>query len=399
MKNQRINDKRITKEMRHPSEKTLCGPKRFANLKVIDTHCDIPWQFRKRFALAQESLSLFADSSSLNPPLQADLANLQAGGAGVAVFACYLPTLEGGPGAIRRAVEQLRVVQRLCELHSGAIAQAFCAADIERINAEGKIAILAAVEGGHALEDSLDAIWVYHRLGARYLTLTHILNNSLGDSSTDKPRAGGLTDFGRTVITELNRLGMLVDVSHSADSTTLQAIELSRAPVIFSHSCAGALCSHPRNASDDLIRLAAGRGGMIMLCFAADYLSEEIWRYCREEKAERLRQELASPQNPDRINESMNSWRRTHPRPQTNIALAADHIDHIRKVAGIDAIGIGSDFDGIDCIPIGLENASKYPALFEELDRRGYTELDLMKIARLNFLRVLKDAEKIARQQ
>ena len=267
--------------------------------------------------------------------------------------------------------------------------------DIERIFKSGKVASLVGMEGGHSIDGSLQALRMMYRLGARYMTLTHSLNVPWADSATDEPKAGGLTPFGETVVSEMNYLGMLVDLSHVSPDTMRDAIRVSEAPVIFSHSSAKALCRVARNVPDEILALLPKNGGVVMVTFVPGFVSQAIadWNAKIRDQRTKWQDEIAD-EAARKAAEA--AWRKANPEPKATIATVADHIDHIRKVAGIDHVGIGGDFDGIDYGPDGLENVSKYPDLVAELIGRGYSDEDVKKVIGLNTIRVLRQAEQVA---
>jgi membrane dipeptidase len=278
---------------------------------------------------------------------------------------------------------------------------AYSVADIRRAQREGRIASLIGVEGGHQINDSLAVLRQYHDLGARYMTLTHSANTAWADSATDAPAHHGLTPFGKAIVREMNRIGMLVDLSHVSEQTMRAALEVARAPVIFSHSSARALVDHPRDVSDDMLRLVATNGGVVMVNFAPGYVSEKRRRWDADFAAEKAR--LDSPPfsglyigDPQRAKAELAKWQAAHPAPVVGVADVADHVQHIRDVAGVDHVGIGSDFDGIPAAPTGLDGVDKYPALFAELARRGWSDADLSRLAGANLLRAMEGAEAVS---
>jgi membrane dipeptidase len=278
---------------------------------------------------------------------------------------------------------------------------AYSAADIRRIHQAHKIACLIGIEGGHQINGSLAVLRQMYAAGARYMTLTHTTNTDWADSATDAPAHHGLTPFGETVIREMNRLGMLVDLSHVSPETMKAALAVSSAPVIFSHSSARALVDHPRNVPDDILRLVTANGGVVMANFAPGYVSDERRRWDADAAAEKTR--FNSPPyvglyigQPERAKAAFAAWEQQHPRPSATLAQVADHIEHLRSIAGIDHVGLGSDFDGIEDAPAGLEDVSRYPALLIELMRRGWTDSDIAKLAGDNVLRVMSEAERVA---
>ncbi|HUO85717.1 MAG TPA: dipeptidase, partial [Thermoanaerobaculia bacterium] len=273
---------------------------------------------------------------------------------------------------------------------------AFSADDILRIHRAGRIGSLLGAEGGHAIGNSLAVLRDLHRLGVRYMTLTHSATIDWADSATDTPRHGGLNAFGREVIREMARMGMLIDLSHVSAETMHDVLEIAPVPVIFSHSSARALNGHPRNVPDDVLRRLPENGGVVMVTFVPSFISEPLRIHNAEEDAVEARLKALYPGDPARVTGELDLWKKAHPRPMATYREVADHIDHIRAVAGIDHIGIGSDFDGIGSTPIGLEGVEGFPLLFAELLRRGYSEEDLARIAGLNLLRVMRRVESMA---
>jgi len=361
---------------------------------LIDGHNDLAWEYRTRVKNHLSRLDLH-DTSNLEPPMHTDLGRLRRGMLGGQFWSVYIPTSFTGPGAVRAVLEQIDDVRRLAELYPETFELALSAEDIVRIHASGKIASLIGMEGGHAIESSLAVLRQLYAVGARYMTLTHSENTAWADSATDTPEFGGLTPFGREVVHEMNRLGMLVDLSHVSPATMRDALGTTAAPIIFSHSSAFAVTAHPRNVPDDILRLLPHNGGVVMVTFVPPFVNEEVRRYSDVLSAERARLE-ANGDHGSTLDGQLQTWMKAHPEPRASLTDVADHIDHIREVAGIDHIGIGSDFDGISSVPRGLEDVSHFPDLFVELMRRGYSPDDLKKIAGENVLRVLREAERIA---
>jgi membrane dipeptidase len=363
---------------------------------LIDGHNDLPWQFRKRGG-DLNAIDLRVNNRNAKPPLATDIPRLRAGGIGGQFWSVYVPSESSGPEAVKAVFEQIDVVHRLAERYPDTFELALTAADVERIHKQGKIASLIGMEGGHSIDSSLAILRMTYALGARYMTLTHTKNNDWADSSADKPQHHGLTSFGEKVVLEMNRLGMLVDLSHVSDETMRAAIKVSKAPVIFSHSSARAICNHPRNVPDDILKLTAENGGVVMVCFMPGFVVQregvdlDAW----EKENERLKKLF--PNDMAKVEQGIAEWRASHPAPRRGtISDVADHVDHIRKVAGIEHIGLGSDFDGFRGGIEGLDDVSGYPALLVELLQRGYSKEYLKKIAGLNVLRVLRSAEKVA---
>ena len=368
---------------------------------LIDGHNDLPAELQEKFASTIWTMDLTGAAGSPITKLQTDIARLRQGRVGAQFWSVWIPVETTGAEAIKATLEQIDIARSFSDRYPETFAMAGSAADIERIHKERRIASLLGIEGGHQIGSSIAALRQFHGLGVRYMTLTHTRNNDLADSATDNPAHKGLTPFGRTVITEMNRLGMLVDISHVSPDTMRQSIAHSRAPVIFSHSGARALVEHPRNVPDDVLKLIAEHDGVVMMNFYPGYASNEFNRWNADVAAETAR--FNSPPydglyigQPAQAAEALALWKQQHPQPVVTIAQVADHIDHIVKVAGIDHVGLGSDFDGIEVTPRGLESVADYPNLFAELIRRGWTDDMLAKLAGQNLLRVMRKAEAVA---
>jgi len=324
------------------------------------------------------------------------MARLHQGRVGGQFWSVYIPSEVTGDTAIRETIEQIDIVKRLVKAYPGDLALAGTANDVVRIHNTGRVASLIGIEGGHQIGGSLAALRQFYELGARYMTLTHFKNNEWADSATDDPKYHGLTDFGRTVVHEMNRLGMLVDLSHVSDDTMRDALKVSKAPVIFSHSSARALADHPRNVPDDILKLTAANGGVVMVNFYPPYVSEDVRKWNGEEAAEEARVKSLLPHDPDRRAAEVKAWQGAHPAPLATVAQVADHIEHVARVAGYDHVGIGGDLEGIETAPVGLGTVSGYPLVFAELIRRGWSDVNLAKLAGGNLLRVLRQAEAVA---
>jgi membrane dipeptidase len=370
---------------------------------LVDGHNDLAEQIRERFENRLDRLDFRGGTEKLTPPTQTDAPRLRAGGIGGVFLSAFVPAAESGPGAPQYLLEQMDVIDRLVERYPDVLGRARTAADIETIHRSGRVAVLIGIEGGYAIHDSLAVLRQAYAGGARYLTLTHVKHTDWADAAIwpgygeDKPRHHGLTPFGREVVREMNRLGMLVDLSHVSDETMRAAIDISQAPVIFSHSGARALCGHGRNVSDDVLRSLSAKGGLVMVDFVPFILSDGVRDWdARLATPEWGRLERLYPKDRPRASAEYLAWVERNPPPRTSVTVVADHIDHIRKVAGIDAVGIGSDFDGSESFPDGLEDTSCFPRLLAELLRRGYSEQDVKKVAGLNLLRVFRQAEQVA---
>jgi membrane dipeptidase len=336
------------------------------------------------------------DISGPCPRLQTDLPRLRAGGIGGQFWSVYTPSGWAPERAVAGALERIDDLRTLVRRHPDHLGLAWSADDVERIARAGRVGSLIGVEGGHMIAGSLGILRVLAELGMRYLTLTHNDDTPWADSGTGKREHDGLTAFGRDVIGELNRLGVLVDLSHTSEDTMRQAIAASAAPVIFSHSSARALCNVARNVPDDVLRLVATNAGVVMVTFVPWFLTPAGAAANAAGWAEVRRIRERHPDDEKARSDAFASYFREHPAPRTTSSDVADHIDHVRKIAGIDHIGIGSDFDGSTSMPTDLSDVSTYPVLFAELARRGYSEDDLAKIAGRNVLRVMRDAERVA---
>lgn len=365
---------------------------------LIDGHNDVPWEYRKH-SNDFSAIDLAGDTAHLASPMATDIPRLRAGCVGGQFWSVYVPTKLKGADAVQATIDQIDVVHWMCARYPEAFELALTADDVERIHRQGKIASLIGMEGGHSINNSLGTLRMMYRLGARYLTLTHVKNTDWADAAGDEAKFHGLTPFGEEVVREMNRLGMLVDLSHVTDETMRAALRVTKAPVIFSHSSARALCDHVRNVPDDVLRLTATNGGVVMVCFLPAYLTETERKDGEARNAERTRLEKLHGDDDRKVRDGLAAWRKENPDPHAaSLTDAADHIDHIRKVAGIDHVGIGSDFDGFSGPPQGLEDVSKYPDLLAELLRRGYTKEEIKKVAGLNVLRVMRGAERVARE-
>ncbi|HEY7194772.1 MAG TPA: dipeptidase [Gemmatimonadales bacterium] len=355
---------------------------------LIDGHNDIPDAIHGRGGLDS------VDFAVSQPALMTDIPRLRAGSVGGQFWAAYVPvtTMDSGPHPAVYALEQIDLVRRLCAKNSRSMAMAYTAGDIERNFAAGKISCLIGIEGGHAIENSLAALRMFYALGVRYMTLTHWRSLDWATASTDTARRG-LSAFGKDVVREMNRVGMLVDLSHVNDRTMSDALHASQAPVIFSHSSARALANHLRNVPDSILRLVAANHGIVMVNFNPGFVSEaaRVWEDSTNARLDALQK--AGADSASRA-DSLKAWQARA--PHATLSQVADHIEYIRRIAGIDCVGIGSDFDGITEVPVGMEDVSKFPDLIAELLRRGWTDADVQKLIGLNTLRVMREAERVA---
>ncbi len=367
-----------------------------AEVPLIDGHNDLAENYRERVADHLSRIDISKDTGALEHPLSTDIPRLRKGGVGGQFWSVYVSTNLKGADPVVAMFEQIDLVHRMIARYPETFELAGTAADVVRIHKAGRIASLIGMEGGHSIDNSLGVLRQAYACGARYMTLTHWQNTDWADAATDKPAHGGLTAFGREVVREMNRLGMLVDLSHVSDASMLAAMETSQAPVIFSHSSARALCNHVRNVPDEILKRVAANGGIVMVNFMPGFVSEEVRIADAPLEAEWTRLGTLYPNDTKRIEAGIKAFRDAHPSPKATLAQVADHIEHIRAVAGANHVGIGSDFDGISSTPVGLEDVSKYPALLEELLRRGWTDGDVKKIAGGNILRVMREVERTA---
>ena len=355
---------------------------------IVDGHNDLPWEIREKY----DADPVRAGLRSRVPDTQTDLPRLAEGGVGGQFWSVYVPATLAGDTAVTAVFEQVDLVHRMVAAYPDRLALATTAGDVEEAFACGKVASLLGAEGGHCINGSLGVLRALHALGVRYMTLTHNDNVGWADSATDVPGCGGLSGFGRAVVAEMQRLGMLVDLSHVAVTTMNDALAVASAPVVFSHSSARALTDHPRNVPDDVLARLAVNGGVCMVTFVPFFVSQECTDWfsgLRDFAAGRG----LDPDNLDDVFGLLPEWTRGHPEPQATLEQVADHVEHVREAAGLAHVGLGGDFDGTPVLPRGLDDVSRYPALLAELSRRRWSEADLAALAGGNILRVLRDAE------
>jgi membrane dipeptidase len=369
---------------------------------LIDGHNDWAESLREREGDGRWSIDLRQGLNDRPIPYNTDIARLRQGMVGGQFWSVFVSADLPGPVQVEQTLDQIDLVKDIVRRYPETFALARTAADVRRIHASGRIASMIGVEGGGQIDNDLSVLRAYHALGAGYLTLSHVKTIEWVDSATDAPTHGGLTPFGETVVHELNRLGMLVDLAHVSEGTMRDALRISKAPVIFSHSSARALDDHPRNVSDDVLKLVAANGGIVMVNFAEIYISDAYRHWAAEQDAEKAR--LGTPPygglyvgQPEKAAAALAAWNKAHPAPPVTLAEVADHIAHIAKIAGADHVGIGSDFDGTgNALPDGLRGVDAYPALLAELMRRGWSDADIAKLAGGNILRVMAAAEQVA---
>jgi membrane dipeptidase len=371
--------------------RSSAGRELLKRFPVIDGHNDLAWALRQAGVPDPASIDIAAHVDFTHT----DLPRLLQGGVGAQFWSVYVPAELQGETAVMTTLEQIDLVRRLAARYPGALELAYTAADVKRIMAAGRIASLLGAEGGHSIANSLGTLRALYLLGVRYMTLTHNLNLPWADSATDQPAAGGLTAFGREVVREMQRLGMLVDLSHVAPATMSDALDTAEAPVIFSHSSALAICDHPRNVPDPILARLAGNGGLCMITFVPTFVSQRCRDWDLSLAAEMDRDGLDHRDLSIR-RQFRSQWASAHPRPEATLADVVAHAEHVREVAGIDHIGLGGDYDGVDGLPTGLEDVSSYPALIDALLDRGWSEQDCSKLTCGNLLRVLQDAESAA---
>jgi membrane dipeptidase len=362
---------------------------------LIDGHNDIAEQLAENYHRHIDGLASGTDQRQPHP-LMTDMARLHAGRVGGQFWSVYINGALTGDAAIRETIEQIDIVRRMIDAYPNDLELARTADDVVRIHKSGKVASMLGVEGGRQIGGSLAALRQYYNLGARYMTLTHNQTTEWADSATDDPKYDGLSPFGVMVVHEMNRIGMLVDLSHVSPATMKDAIAASKAPVIFSHSSARALVDHPRNVPDDVLQLLPANGGVVMVNFVPDFISDAVWHWGAEKNAEEARLKAFHRNSTAEVKAGVAAWVAAHPRPAVTVTAVADMIDHVAKVAGHDHVGIGGDLDGIDSTVEGLGGVQDYPNLFAELIRRGWSDQDLAKLAGGNVLRVLRQAEAVS---
>lgn len=368
---------------------------------VWDGHNDVPIQLRGRFGNVIGDFD-FADTSDTGAEhsggrtMHTDLARLAQGHVGAQFWSVYVSADLTEAQAVQATIEQVDVTRRLVARYPDRLALALTANDVEKAMKAGKVASLLGMEGGHSIGSSLGVLRQMYAIGVRYMTLTHSKNTPWADSATADPQHGGLTEFGTQVVREMQRLGMLVDLSHVSEESMSDALDVAGAPVIFSHSGARAVNGHARNVPDAVLARLKQNGGIVMVVAYPSYVGEKLRLWLADRKAEEARLLSLWQGQPATVKAALDAWDKGHPMPQVTVSDMADHIDHVRAVAGIDHIGVGGDYDGMDTGPVGMEDVAGYPKLFEELARRGYSQADLEKIASRNMMRVLRAAEAYA---
>jgi membrane dipeptidase len=368
---------------------------------IFDGHNDVPNQLRDRVAnqinaFDFEDTTATAATHPEGRAMQTDLARLKQGKVGAQYWSVYVPSNSDEAEAVQQVIEQIDVTKRLIARYPEGLRYAETADQVERAMAEGKVASLLGMEGGNAIGSSLAVLRQLYALGARYMTLTHNSNTPWADAATDTPVHGGLSVFGMDVVREMNRIGMLVDLSHVSEATMLDALDVAKAPVIFSHSGARGVTGHPRNVPDSVLARLPTNGGVVMVVALPRFINEGLRQWGAKRAGEEARLKGLWQGQPEKVTEGLAAWDKANPEPKATIKDIADHIDHIRKLAGVEHIGIGGDFDGMPSGPVGFEDVRGYPLLFAELARRGYSQAELEMIASRNAMRVLRSAEAYA---
>lgn len=362
---------------------------------LIDGHNDLPWALRQAHGKDPYAVDLTTNLDA-STELHTDVPRLRAGGVGGQFWSVYVPASLSPPDAAVATWEQIDIVRRMVAAHPEAFELATTADDIERIHRRGRIASLMGIEGGYSIDDSLGLLREFHEAGVRYMTLTHSRTTTWADSATDAPKWGGLSPFGEQVVKEMNRLGMMVDLSHVSEDTMLDAIRVSEAPVIFSHSSARAVTGHARNVPDSVLRLMPDNGGVVMVTFVPGFINETVRAWSAARSAEDARLKSLNPGAPQAVTDGLAAWTAANPIPRAGIADVVAHIQHVRDVAGIDHVGLGGDFDGVDALPDGVDGVDAYPRILAALVAKGWSEADIRKLAGENVLRVMHAVEAVA---
>jgi membrane dipeptidase len=369
-----------------------------ARTPLIDGHNDLPDQVHDNYAGDLSRVDLTRDTRQLSTPLHTDIARLREGRVGAQFWSVYVPADLQGPASAEAVQVQIDLVRQMIAQYPRAFAFADTADEIVRVHRSGRIASMIGMEGGEPINNNLAILRSFREQGVLYMTLCHSKTTSWVDSATDAPRHGGLSPFGEEVVREMNRIGMLVDLSHVSADAMRDALRVSEAPVIFSHSSAFGLVPHPRNVPDDVLRQVHQNGGVVMVNFYPGFVTEAVRQWGAAHAGEEARQKALHPDDPAAVTSAMQAWVAANARPRSTIADVADHIEHIRDVAGVENVGIGGDFDGVPFLPEGLEGVEGYPSLFAELIRRGWSDRDLALLAGGNLLRALRAAEAVARR-
>jgi membrane dipeptidase len=363
---------------------------------LIDGHNDVPWAIREDHGNDLANVDLNSDTRQLTPPMHTDIARLRQGRLGAQFWSVYVPATFNGADSTRAVWEQIDLTRRMVAAYPRAFELTDSADDVVRIHRAGRIASMFGIEGGEAINNNLAMLREFRAAGVLYMTLTHSTTIDWVDSATDAPKHGGLTPFGEDVVREMNRIGMLVDLSHVSAETMNDALNVATAPVIFSHSSAYGVNPHPRNVPDDVLRRLPANGGVVMVNFVPPFLSTEFWQWNARRSGEEARLKGLNPADAAAVKTALAEWTRANPPPRVDASDIADHIEHIAHVAGRDHVGIGGDFDGVNFLPVDVDGVEDYPVVFVELMRRGWSDADLAKLAGGNLLRALRQAERVA---
>lgn len=362
---------------------------------LIDGHNDLPWALRQQYGNDVYAVDLTKNLAA-STKLHTDIARLRAGGVGGQFWSVYVPASLTPLEAVEETFEQIDTAKRIIAAHPDTFGLATTADEVDAVFTSGRIASLIGMEGGYSIDDSLALLREFYRAGARYMTLTHSKTTTWADSATDAPKWGGLSPFGEAVVKEMNRLGMMVDLSHVSEETMLDAMRVSDAPVIFSHSSARAVTDHPRNVPDRVLRMMPQDGGIVMINLAPGFVSEAVRAWNGAKAGEEARLKTLNPGDPGAVEVGLTAWTAANPTPQATLADVVAHIQHVRAVAGIDHVGLGADFDGIGSLPEGMGGVDAYPRILAALMAAGWTEADIRKIAGENLLRVMRAVETVA---
>lgn len=364
---------------------------------IIDGHNDLPWAIRDDHGNDLANVDLNSDTRQLTPPLHTDIARLRAGRVGAQFWSVYVPASLRGAAATQAVNEQIALTRQIIAAYPETFEFAQSAADIARIHRAGRIASMLGMEGGEAIQSNLEILREFRRQGVLYMTLTHSTTIDWVDSATAAPQHGGLSPFGEEVIREMNRIGMLVDLSHVSAEAMRDALRVTRAPVIFSHSSAFGVTPHPRNVPDDVLQLVRRNRGVVMVNFYPGFTSNEVWQWGAARLGEQARLQALNPGNPEAVTAGVAAWVAANPRPAIDAGVIADHIEHIARIAGRESVGLGADYDGVPFLPVGMEGVDGFAILFAELMRRGWSNRDLAGLAGGNLLRALREAERVSR--
>ncbi len=367
------------------------------SVPLIDGHNDVPWQYRLRVDNRIDEINLAGDTSELDPPMHTDIDRLKEGRVGGQFWSVYVSPDEEGADATKAQLEQIDIARRLISRHED-LSFVTDADELMEAFEEGRIASLLGMEGGHVIDNSIATLRTFYALGARYMTLTHWQNTDWADAATDRPEHDGLTEFGEHVVLEMNRMGMLVDLSHVHPNTMHDTLDVTEAPVIFSHSSAKGQTPHARNVPDDVLDRVVDNGGVVMVTFVPTFVNEDLRQRQAARAGELERLENLYPGDPEEVSRRIEQWEEDNPAPDATLEDVADHIDYLRDRIGAEHIGIGGDYDGVSSLPEGLGDVSTYPDLFAELVERGYEREELEKIAGLNVLRVMREARTVAEE-